>query len=153
MIAALLSLIVQASPPASGAAANALLPTTAASAVFEDSGSTNVGGYSIAVEPNGTAAISSDGKLTTGVVSRATTKWLFAHLASAGPLAQLPVEACMKSSSFGSTVRIVWHGQRSPDLSCGAGPAASELLRTFQSIKQQLHIQPALRAPQASPAP
>jgi len=149
-----LSLIVQSSPGPGGGATPAPLPTTAASAVFENSGSTNLTGYSIAVEPDGHATVSAGGKLTTSTVQAATVKTLFAQLAAAGPLDQLPVERCMKSASFGSSTYIAWHGKRSPDLSCGAGPAASNLMETFGQIKLQLHVEPVVRshaAPTANP--
>jgi len=40
-------------------------------------------------------------------------------LAEAKPLSSLPAQGCLKSASFGSTLRIEFDDQQTPDLSCG----------------------------------
>ena len=122
-----------------------VFPAWPEAAVIENSGSTNLAGYRIAVRPDGSAAYTTAGGVEHGTVSRATTHWLFAKLEAAGPLPDLAVRSCMKSASFGSTLTLEWRGARTPDLSCGGGPMAAELSRTAAAIVAQLHIRPGPR--------
>jgi len=151
--AILLSLvIVQASPgpsstPSGGTPiirrAPAKLPIATDTATIANSGSTNFEGYQIAVEPNGAARWIVGGALHHGSVSPATAKELFTQLAAAGKLEALPVGHCMKSASFGTTIKVNWRRMTSPDLSCAiVGTAAQNLLKTVESIVAELKIQP-----------
>lgn len=122
-----------------------VFPVWPDAAVIENSGSTNIAGYRIAVHPGGAAAYTTGGAVEHGTVSRATAHWLFAKLEAAGPLADLKAGHCMKSASFGSSTTLEWHGVRTPDLTCGGDPTVAELNRTVASIVRQLHVSPGPR--------
>lgn len=88
------------------------------SAVIVDSGSTNTLGYRIDVRSDGSASV------TVGSASpkpftlpQETASRFFADLAAARK-GNATTEPCMKSASFGSTIRVTWQGWISPDLTC-----------------------------------
>jgi hypothetical protein len=103
-------------------------------ATIVDSGSTNANGYTIHVasdgnasvvyQPRGGSPIGSPKKFT---VPAATTARFFADLAAArkGNMATVP---CMKSVSFGTTLKVTWQGWTSPDLTCPPKDALGEAL-------------------------
>ena len=122
-----------------------LFPAWPDAAVIENSGSTNIAGYRIAVRPDGTAAYIAGGDVQRGTVPLATAHWLFARLTAAGPLDALAVRRCMKRASFGSSTTLTWQGAVSGDLSCGGGPTVAELNRTIGVILTQLRVTPGPR--------
>jgi hypothetical protein len=111
-------------------------------ALITNTGSTNFGGFEIAVEPDGAALVREPSGVRRGTVSRATAKWFFAHLAADRPLGRMAILHCMKPVSFGSDTLVAWQGQTTPDLSCGGGPATQELNRTIRAIERQLVVVP-----------
>jgi hypothetical protein len=140
----LLALLV-ASP--SGAPSAAPVTISPNAAVIVNSGSTNIAGYSIAIRPNGQVIVLSASGTRRSLLSQATTRTLFRDLATALPLGSLAVESCMKSASFGTTTRILWRGQATPDLSCPpTGIPATRLSHDIAAIENQvwgrLHIEP-----------
>jgi hypothetical protein len=143
-----------ASPQASAAPSAAPTRTPAPpgdAAIIVNTGSTNTEPYTIVVTPDRKAVVTRGGTTVTKELSRATTRWLFSHLAAAAPLERLRMRMCMKSASFGSSTTIAYRGHRTPDLSCGGDPAANELGRTASAIEKQLGIMLQLR--QTRPAP
>jgi len=122
----------------------AFTPSTDA-ALIENSGSTNFAGFKIALEPNGSALIGEPSGVRRATVSRATAKWFFSHIAADGPLERVAVTHCLKPVSFGSTTTVAWKGHVTPDLSCGGGPAATELDRMVRAIERQLDVTPQKR--------
>lgn len=103
-------------------------------ATIVDSGSTNANGYTIRVGSDGNASVtyaprggSSIGAPKRFTVPAATTARFFADLAAArkGNAASVP---CMKSVSFGSTLKVMWQGWTSPDLTCPPKDALGEAL-------------------------
>ena len=114
-----------------------------------NSGSTNRPGFRIVVDRSGVAeftqisranstpAAQPDAAKPIGLtISRALTDRLYADLEAATPLASLPAPHCMKSVSFGSTLRIEFAGEQTPDLSCGdaGNPALATLIRDCNEI-------------------
>lgn len=104
-------------------------------AVIVDSGSTNAPGHNIQVWSDGAASITtqargaSPGPATSFSVPSSTAARFFGDLAAArkGNVATVP---CMKSASFGTTVRITWQGWTSPDLTCPPKDALGQALVT-----------------------
>ncbi|MGA7202694.1 MAG: hypothetical protein WBX26_12755 [Candidatus Cybelea sp.] len=100
------------------------------SAVVVDSGSTNTLGYRIEVRSDGSASVSSGSSSPKPfTVPQATVQRFFANLAAArkGNATTAP---CVKSASFGSTLRITWQQWVSPDLSCPPKDALGAALVT-----------------------
>src|SRR5258708_22876149 len=88
-------------------------------AVIVNSGSTNLPGYSIAVDRSGEVkgAYSNGNELKQKHrVPASLVKQFYADLDAAQPLASQPHGVCAKSASFGSTLTIKIHSQKTPDL-------------------------------------
>jgi hypothetical protein len=98
-------------------------------ATIVNSGSTNANGYTIQVWSDATAdvAIGRPGALGTpkpfSIPSALATQF-FADLAAARD-GHAAGQHCMKSASFGTSMRVQWHGWTSPDLTC---PPAGDAL-------------------------
>lgn len=101
-------------------------------ATIVNSGSTNTPGFEIVVERSGKAAYTEtrrraveppeqQPKSKSVKVPKDLVKRLYADLASAQPLAQLPRHSCLKSASFGTVLTIELGGDMTPDLNCGDG--------------------------------
>ncbi len=112
------------------------------SATIVDSGSTNTSGYRIVVRSDGSAAASllqtppqsSTSKPVT--IPKTIVARFFADLAAArkGNATTVP---CMKSASFGTTLRVTWQGWVSPDLSCPPKDAlGTALIGDVQAIRE-----------------
>ena len=127
MIAALLALAVTASPSP--------LPTDPGTALIVDSGSTNTGGYQITVHTDGTVAVAGAHLAKRTTIPVTLAQRFFADLRAAGDLSALPSAHCMKSASFGSTLRVAYLGKASPDLSC---PSPSTAGRTLTEDTQAI---------------
>ncbi|MHB8141792.1 MAG: hypothetical protein ACYDA5_01545 [Vulcanimicrobiaceae bacterium] len=102
------------------------LPALAAcldGAVIVNSGSTNFNGWRIKFWSNGMGQVVAmrDGKPVDAPrafrVPRAATARFFADTQAARD-AHAAGMSCMKSASFGTTTRVVWHTWTSPDVSC-----------------------------------
>lgn len=124
------------------------------SATIVDSGSTNANGYTIHVTSDGNASVlyqprggSPIGTPKKFTVPAATTARFFTDLAAArkGNAATVP---CMKSVSFGTTLKVTWQGWTSPDLTCPPKDALGEaLVSDVAAIRNaggidQVHPQP-----------
>ncbi|HTW84276.1 MAG TPA: hypothetical protein VMD91_09435 [Candidatus Sulfotelmatobacter sp.] len=103
------------------------VPTADGEAVIANSGSTNTGGYVIRVYADGTVSVDQGVPIRKTISKQLVTKF-FDDLHAAGPLDALPTAACMKSASFGSSTRVGYHAQLSPDLSC---PSTSSIGRAL----------------------
>jgi hypothetical protein len=124
------------------AIASCVAAAPAQSALIVNSGSTNSYGYSIQVWSDGTASVTMQRRGTTVGTSKAftvpaaTVTRFFDDLAAARKdnAATVP---CMKSVSFGTTMRITWQGWTSPDLSCPPKDARDDaLLSDVAAIRQ-----------------
>jgi hypothetical protein len=111
-------------------------------AVIVNSGSTNLPGYSIAVDRSGEVkgAYSNGNELKQKHrVPASLVKQFYADLDAAQPLESQPHGVCAKSASFGSTLTIEFHNQKTPDLSCpgdnaklqSLGRDAQEIINSF----------------------
>jgi len=68
-------------------------------------------------------------------VPASLVKQFYADLDAAQPLASQPHGVCAKSASFGSTLTIEFHNQKTPDLSCpGDNAKLQSLGRDAQKI-------------------
>jgi hypothetical protein len=122
------------------------------SATIVDSGSTNTSGYRIVVRSDGSAAASLQQLRSSQsstpkpfTISKAVASRFFADLAAArkGNATTVP---CMKSASFGTTLRITWQGWTSPDLSCPPKDALGKaLIADVQAIREASGISAAPR--------
>jgi hypothetical protein len=113
------------------------------SAVIINSGSTNTIGYSITVWSDGKASLtmqnrdgSATGPAKPFTVQPATAARFFADLATAKNTNAVTVP-CMKSASFGSSMKVRWQGWVSPDLTCPAKTSAGDaLIKDVEAIRQ-----------------
>jgi len=88
-------------------------------AVITTSPSTNTAGYRIAIAPDGGADVTvQTAEVIHTRVDPDLAKRLYADLARAGALDALPTGHCMKSTSFGTSTWISYHGANSPDVQC-----------------------------------
>ena len=95
------------------------VPVPRGGAVILDTGSTNTLGYRISIGPKGQAwFVVSGHPMQRASISQTLADKFFTNLRAAAPLSKLAVEQCMKSASFGTSLFVWWHGQRSPDLTC-----------------------------------
>ncbi|CAF1533142.1 unnamed protein product [Didymodactylos carnosus] len=91
-----------------------------------NSGSTNTAGYNINIERNGQTKYSVFRRFPIGGNPQEKTTQLeqnlrenlFANIEMVMPLSQYPVKHCMKSASFGYSLRVTYNEQTSPDLAC-----------------------------------
>jgi hypothetical protein len=111
-------------------------PDVQGQADIVNSGSTNTRGYAVQVGRSGSALVDAqDGKgprsasLPPDLVNR-----FFAALDAAEPFAALPLARCMKSASFGYSVRVRYNGASTPDLTCAVG----DLEKTLASLTSQI---------------
>src|SRR5579872_2146954 len=105
-------------------------------AIIKDSGSTNTPGYRLIVYASGKAEWTLSRRRNSPVCSRSKGKLspdlaqrFFQDLRGLMPLSNLPVEHCVKSASFGRTLRLSYGGTESPDLTCAASGTGAEKLR------------------------
>lgn len=120
-----------------------------------DSGSTNAAGYIIWVSRDGEVRYSilskrnrsADLQTEARKLPGRLTARLFSDVASALPLNGHKTPAdCMKSASFGTTLRVKYSGQMSPDISCeGSDPQLKAIYADTLSIVKALEITPKLR--------
>jgi hypothetical protein len=112
-------------------------------AVIVNSGSTNITGYQILVNPNGSATYTI-GRATPAPIQMlpaSTTQTFFHDLAAAQPFNKLPVEHCMTSVSFATKTYIRFQGSVTPDLSCvPTQTAGARLYQDSIAITQWLHV-------------
>jgi hypothetical protein len=116
------------------------------SAKIVDSGSTNTSGYTIVVQSDGSATVTVQQSATQSTAPKsftlpqATATRFFTDLAAAktGNAVTVP---CMKSASFGTTLRITWQGWTSPDLSCPPKDSlGTALISDVQAIREAAGI-------------
>jgi hypothetical protein len=103
------------------------IPTAADQAVIANSGSTNIGGYVIRVDADGTVSVDQGVPLRKTIPKQLATHF-FDDLRAAGDVEALPQAMCMKSASFGSSTRIGYRGKLSPDLTCPSNSSAERAL-------------------------
>jgi hypothetical protein len=105
-------------------------PGAADSAVIVNSGSTNTAGFRIDVSRSGEAVYTpvprragqmseAQAEPRNRQIPSALVKRFYADLEAPKSLSRLPHQSCMKSVSFGTTLLVEYHGEKSPDLSCG----------------------------------
>jgi hypothetical protein len=120
-------LVLALAVPALAAQTVPYLPVPKGAAVILNSGSTNSAGYRIVVQRSGDAEYVLGGTQTFGKIPSALAATFFDDLGKAMPLSAIDVAPCMKSASFGYSLFVWWHGQRSPDITCpGAAALASD---------------------------
>jgi len=105
-----------------------------------NSGSTNADGFRIAVDRSGageyTVTRRGRGKQEEApqpirrTIPDALVRRFYTVLEAAQPLSELPHRGCFKSASFGTTLKIEFGDQATPDLSCPEEDARMQALRT-----------------------
>lgn len=105
-----------------------VVPTRPGEALIVRSASTNTAGYQLRVFANGTVSLMQGNLPLRRRVPAALAARFFADLRAAGNVRALPREFCMKSASFGTTLRVAYRGQTSPDLTC---PGTSRIERAL----------------------
>jgi hypothetical protein len=101
-----------------------------------NSGSTNTRGYAVHLGRSGSALVDAqDGRgLRSASLPPDLVNRFFAALDAAVPFAALPLGRCMKSASFGYSVRVRYDGASTPDLACAVG----DLEKTLASLTSQI---------------
>ena len=92
-------------------------PVPSGEALIVKSGSTNLAGYRLRVFADGRVVLEQGSTAEKRVPPELAIRF-FGDLRAAGPLDRLPQSHCMKSASFGSSMRIAYRGRTSPDISC-----------------------------------
>ncbi len=131
----LFAIALAALPFALIGAGNAGTQPAPGSVTISNLGGRDRSGFLIVVEPSGRAwaldgAGHADGQLQTALIQT-----LFADLAAAGPLAQLPERGCDDALLIG------WNGQRSSNLGCSADPRSIRLVNDITAIQRALYVQ------------
>jgi len=97
-----------------------------------DSGSTNVQGFTIAVRSDGTGWWRPSARMGQALAPSHTftidqnVARRFLKAMNAGRAQHLRGVPCMKSASFGHSVFAIWHGWRSPDITCPLDTAGAQ---------------------------
>ncbi|MBW4624757.1 MAG: hypothetical protein KME49_04405 [Brasilonema octagenarum HA4186-MV1] len=108
-------------------------------AVIENSASTNTCPYTISVLPGGAATYTVCNKTGKGEVSSGLSKRFFEDIKTAQPLENVPFTPCVKSASFGTTTKVKYKEQTSPDISCPSFDSrVTDLYEDTIKIQQQL---------------
>lgn len=104
-----------------------------------NSGSTNANGFRIAVDSSGAGeyTVTPRGHRKQDdappplrrTIPDALVRRFYKDLEAAQPLSQLPHRGCFKSASFGTTLKIEFGDQESPDLSCPEEDPRMQALR------------------------
>jgi hypothetical protein len=110
-------------------------------AIITRTASTNNRGYRISVTRDGRADVARGNTFETRYIPTDLADRLFADLAAALPLSQLPVETpCIRSTSFGSSFYIGYGGDQTPDLNCAAGARTLVLREDVEAITRALNM-------------
>jgi hypothetical protein len=110
-------------------------------AIIVNSGSTNTQGFRIVVRPDRSAIVTiGTAQVVKKELTAATTQAFFKDLGAAGSLDKLEHEPCMKSASFGTTTRVTYKGNTTPDLSCASGESASNLNADIAKIRTEAGV-------------
>ena len=96
------------------------IPVAPTEALIVNSGSTNTAGYRLRVDAAGRTTLQQGDIALRKTVSVRLAQRFFADLRAAGPLDAMRPARCMKSTSFGTTMTIVYRGKTSPDVSCAS---------------------------------
>jgi hypothetical protein len=105
------------------------------SVMIQNPGGRDFSGFLIVVEPSGRAFALDGAGHASGQLQTSLTQTLFADLAAAGPLAQLPERSCDEALLVG------WNGQRSSNLGCSADPRSMKLIADITAIQRALYVQ------------
>jgi hypothetical protein len=104
-----------------------------------NSGSTNTCPYTISVLPSGQATYTVCNTQGKGEISHPLTTKFFDDIKVAQPLSKLPFMPCAKSVSFGTTTKVNYRKQKSPDVSCPSNDAkVTNLFDDARSIQKAL---------------
>ncbi|MDQ6929940.1 MAG: hypothetical protein M3126_04660 [Candidatus Eremiobacteraeota bacterium] len=128
--------------PASAAGMTGTVPGVA---TILNSGSTNTGGYTVRVYAGGKAEITMTraGSIRRGAVSRRMASDLFGAIHAAQSSTRQFESACMKSASFGTTMRVKYGTWISNDLSCPVSGAMTALKQKAMAVLTALRVEPA----------
>lgn len=142
------ALLLVAPVAASAAPLVPYLPVPKDAAVILDTGSTNTLGYRIVVQQSGDAEYINGSRRAKVEVPPSLAAQFFKDLQSAMPLSARGASACMKSSSFGSSLYVWWKGSRSGDLTCGGSTAvANDALKIAEAIGMSTSVRTPLMRP------
>lgn len=104
-------------------------------ATIINSGSTNTAGYRLRVSADGSTFLNQANLPLHRHVPAQLVAHFFNELHAAGSMSGLRNAHCMKSASFGTTTRIEYRGQTSPDISC---PSSSTIERALYTDAQAI---------------
>jgi hypothetical protein len=116
-------------------------------AVINNSGSTNVNGYLIQIWLDGDGSVmlrTRDGRIASSpkpfTIPVTIARKFFADLAAARNGKATTVQ-CMKTVSFGASLKVAWQGWESTDLTCPPkDPLADALARDAEAIAQSAGV-------------
>jgi hypothetical protein len=107
--------------PAAPPPAGLQIPVAPGEALILKSNSTNTAGYRLRIFADGWTTLQQGDAPSRKRVPMVLVRRFFADLSAAGPVDRIAAQRCMKSASFGTTLRIVYEGKMSPDVSCPGG--------------------------------
>lgn len=109
--------------------------------IIINSGSTNTCPYTISVLPSSQATYTVCGAQGTGQISASLTTKFFSDIRAGEPLSKLPYMSCAKSVSFGTTTKVKYNNEISPDISCPSSDSrVKNLYNDAQAIQQELQF-------------
>lgn len=140
-IAACLALCAMLASAASARHVPRMVPGVA---TILNSGSTNTPGYTVRVYAGGKAEVQMkrDGSSRRGAVSRKMASDLFAAIHAAQSSGRQVGPGCMKSASFGTTLRVQYGTWVSNDLSCPVSGAMAALEQKASAVLAALKVEP-----------
>ena len=115
-------------------------------AVIQNSGSTNVPGFTIKIWSDGSAWSvplrhgTAAGAPATGTVPAQLTAKFFEDVRAAKRTGQLAVKHCAKSASFGTSMTMTYHGWTSPDVTCPGDAQVIALAADANQIAAALNL-------------
>jgi hypothetical protein len=115
-----------------------------------DGGSTNAAAWTIALRSDANAIVTVSGAAHRSAHLRSDlTARTFADVKAARASGAV-ARSCVKSASFGSSMRVRWHGWTSPDLNC---PTAVPSIAALAADVAELRAQARLISPQRRQLP
>lgn len=109
-------------------------------AVLVDSGSTDIDGYVITVNRDGSATYASGAGTGHGSITTDLAAKLFDDLQASQPLDLQPIGQCNKNATFGVSVTVETGNRVSPDLTCPEDTNEQLLLDDVRTVAAALGV-------------
>jgi len=138
MRVALVAFVLCLSPAIASAEPPVWVPTGGIGIVSP--GTAELGGYQIAVAPNGDAVAVDLAGRAQRTLSSDLTKTLFADALAAMPLSKLPAAPCAQPLKAPAPVVVSFNGETSPNVACLTDGIGAALFADVQSVARVLYV-------------